>query len=73
MDNIEIVSPTIPLVKGKNRENRSHIFSNFRAVSHKIRKAMVDRDAYHKFAGLIELDDTYFGAAKPREMSEEQR
>lgn len=27
MDNVEIVSPIMLLVKGKNREERSHIFS----------------------------------------------
>ena len=34
-------------------------------MGHKIRKAMADRDAYYKLAGLIEMDDTYFGAHKP--------
>ena len=34
-------------------------------MGHKIRKAMADRDAYYKLAGLIEMDDTYFGAPKP--------
>jgi transposase-like protein len=28
---------------------------------HKIRKAMGDRDADYKLAGIVELDDTYFG------------
>lgn len=31
---------------------------------HKIRKAMADRDAYCKLAGLIEMDDASFGASK---------
>ena len=31
-------------------------------MGHKIRKAMADRDADYKLAGLIELDDTYVGA-----------
>ena len=34
-------------------------------MGHKIRKAMADRDAYYKLAGLIEMDDTYFGSSKP--------
>jgi len=34
-------------------------------MGHKIRKAMRDRDAYYKLAGLIEMDDSYFGASKP--------
>ena len=34
-------------------------------MGHKIRKAMADRDAYYKLAGLIEMDDAYFGASKP--------
>lgn len=34
-------------------------------MGHKIRKAMADRDAYYRLAGLIEMDDTYFGSAKP--------
>jgi transposase-like protein len=34
-------------------------------MGHKIRKAMADREAYYKLAGLIEMDDSYFGASKP--------
>lgn len=34
-------------------------------MGHKVRKAMADRDAYYKLAGLIEMDDSYFGAPKP--------
>jgi len=34
-------------------------------MGHKIRQAMADRDAYYKLAGLIEMDDTYFGPPKP--------
>jgi hypothetical protein len=34
-------------------------------MGHKIRKALADRDAAYKLAGLIEMDDTYFGAPKP--------
>jgi hypothetical protein len=34
-------------------------------MGHKIRKAMADRDANYKLAGLMEMDDTYFGAPKP--------
>ena len=34
-------------------------------MGHKIRQALADRDAHYKLAGLIEMDDTYFGAPKP--------
>ena len=34
-------------------------------MGHKIRKAMADRDAHYKLAGLIEMDDAYFGASNP--------
>jgi transposase-like protein len=34
-------------------------------MGHKIRKAMADRDAHYKLAGLIQMDDAYFGASKP--------
>ena len=30
-------------------------------ISQKIRKAMSDRDAHYKLAGIIEMDDSYFG------------
>ena len=36
-----------------------------RAMGHKIRKAMAERDAGYKLAGLIEMDDTYIGGPKP--------
>jgi len=34
-------------------------------MGHKIRQAMAARDANYQLAGLIEMDDTYFGAPKP--------
>jgi transposase-like protein len=34
-------------------------------MGHKIRKAMSDRDAHYKLAGLVEMDDSYFGGSKP--------
>ena len=34
-------------------------------MGHKIRQAMAARDANYQLAGLIEMDDTYFGASKP--------
>jgi hypothetical protein len=34
-------------------------------MGHKIRQAMAEPDANYKLAGLIEMDDTYFGAPKP--------
>ena len=34
-------------------------------MGHKIRKAMAERAASYKLAGLIELDDTYVGGPKP--------
>lgn len=33
-------------------------------MGHKIRKALADRDADYKLAGLMEMDDAYFGAPK---------
>jgi len=33
-------------------------------MCHKIRKAMTDRDAGYKLAGLIEMDESYFGGKK---------
>jgi predicted RNA-binding Zn-ribbon protein involved in translation (DUF1610 family)/transposase-like protein len=33
-------------------------------ILHKIRKAMADRDAYYQLAGIVEVDDTYFGGPK---------
>ena len=33
-------------------------------ISHKIRSAMEERDARYKLAGLIEMDESYFGAKK---------
>lgn len=34
-------------------------------MGHKIRKAMADRDSHYKLAGLVEMDDSYFGGSKP--------
>ena len=34
-------------------------------MGHKIRKAMAERDAGYKLAGLIGMDDTYVGGPKP--------
>ena len=34
-------------------------------MGHKIRKAMGERDAHYKLAGLVEMDDSYFGGTKP--------
>ena len=36
-------------------------------MGHKIRKAMAERDAQYKLAGLIEVDESYFGfgSSKP--------
>lgn len=35
------------------------------AMGHKIRKALADRDASYQLAGLLEMDDAYFGGPKP--------
>lgn len=32
-------------------------------MAHKVRKAMADRDAQYKLAGLVELDESFFGPA----------
>ena len=42
-------------------------------MGHKIRKALADRDADYKLAGLIAMDDTFFGAPKPREARPRRR
>ena len=34
-------------------------------MGHKIRKAMADRDVQYNLAGLVEIDDSYFGSRKP--------
>lgn len=34
-------------------------------MGHKIRKAMAARDSHYKLAGLVEMDDSYFGGSKP--------
>jgi hypothetical protein len=34
-------------------------------LGHKIRTALADLEANYKLAGLIEMDDTYFGALSP--------
>lgn len=34
------------------------------AMAHKIRKAMADRDARYQLAGLVELDESYFGGVR---------
>jgi transposase-like protein len=34
-------------------------------MGHKIRKAMAERDSSYQLAGLIEMDDAYFGPKKP--------
>jgi transposase-like protein len=35
------------------------------SMCHKIRKAMSDRDSKYKLAGIVEMDETYFGSSKP--------
>ena len=35
------------------------------AMGQKIRKAMGERDAHYELAGIMEIDDTYFGSPKP--------
>jgi hypothetical protein len=40
-------------------------YKTFWTMGHKIRQALAKRDANYKLAGLIEMDDTYFGAPKP--------
>jgi len=34
-------------------------------MAHKIRKAMADRDAQYKLAGLVEIDESFFGPTLP--------
>lgn len=35
------------------------------SMGHKIRKAMADRNGCYQLAGLIEMDDAYFGGSRP--------
>lgn len=35
------------------------------SMCHKIRKAMTDRDSNYKLAGIVEMDESYFGGRKP--------
>lgn len=35
------------------------------AMAHKVRKAMADRDAKYTLAGLVEIDETFFGPSSP--------
>jgi len=44
---------------------KSGLIKTVWVMGHKIRKAMAERDAGYKLAGLIELDDTYVGGPKP--------
>ena len=32
-------------------------------MAHKVRKAMADRDARYKLAGLVEIDESFFGTS----------
>lgn len=41
------------------------IYKTVWTMGHKIRQAMPEQDAYYKLAGLIEMEDIYFGAPKP--------
>ena len=34
-------------------------------MQHKIRKAMCDRDIIYQLEGVVEIDDSFFGAPKP--------
>ncbi len=36
-------------------------------MGHKIRQALATRDANYQLAGLIEMDDTYFGCSQTRQ------
>ena len=38
-------------------------------MGQKIRQGTADRDAYYQLAGLIEIDDIYFGVPKPGKRS----
>src|SRR5208282_2920746 len=53
------------LFPGETRPVCSIKVNQLNALSNKIRKAMAERDAGYKLAGLIELDDTYVGGPKP--------
>lgn len=43
-----------------------HLYKTAWLMAHKIRKALADRDAKYKLAGIIEMDDSYFGERKAK-------
>jgi len=42
-------------------------------MAHKLRKAITDRDAQYSLAGLVELDDSFFGPKRGEELEERVR
>ena len=47
------------------RELEINDYKTIWVMAHKIRKAMADRDANYKLAGLVEIDESFFGPSTP--------
>jgi len=47
------------------RELEINDYKTIWVMAHKIRKAMADRDANYKLAGLVEIDESFFGPSIP--------
>ena len=43
------------------RELEINDYKTIWVMAHKVRKAMADRDAQYKLAGLVEIDESFFG------------
>lgn len=51
-------------VNGLQKFLNIHLYKTAWMMAQKIRKALADRDARYKLAGIIEMDDSYFGERK---------
>jgi transposase-like protein len=47
------------------RELEIRDYKTIWTMAHKVRKAMADRDAQYQLAGLVEIDESFFGPASP--------
>lgn len=52
-------------IAGMQRELNIKDYKTIWVMAHKIRKAMGDRDSRYKLAGLVEIDESFFGPRKP--------
>lgn len=49
-------------VLGLQKMLKIKTYTNAWTMAHKIRKALMDRDARYQLSGILEMDDSYFGA-----------